>query len=342
MNSYKKLGRAESAVSGGQLGPSGACAGDDLSTRQQSPIRHPQPLSAAGAGGPAVPFPRSVPAGASQPKGKCPGKAKLMSGAGVVPKKWRSAKRGSVPELTVPTPDPYTGPLQPEGLPLHGAACPVPTGTVVETSVPGDGLLYGQPDRATPVFVSALGALSAGQGPVSVGQSAQGSSGLAYYEGHALILRVHQLFRHPRVPGIVWIFFSDNPGLCAQKPSYAWSRGTWYGSWVSLLRQNPLRRSARHSRGSRARLRGPPKFCLQCPWIALASTASPILWGLANGVLSLHGWTNIIVFLLRISIIILRLRQCLTRRRINSPRTGGALHPSFHSRIRPAVDWKKS
>ena len=46
----------------------------------------------------------------------------------------------------------------------------------------------------------------------------------------------------------------------------------------------------------------------------------PILWGLANGVLSLHGWTNIIVFLLRISINILRLRQCLTRRRINSPR----------------------
>ena len=84
----------------------------------------------------------------------------------------------------MPTPDPYTGQLQPEGLPLHGAACPVPTGTVVETPVPGDGLLYGQPDRATPVFASALGALSAGQGPVSVGQSAQGSSGLAY-EGHA-------------------------------------------------------------------------------------------------------------------------------------------------------------
>ena len=52
MNSYKKLGRAESVASGGtsippgQLGPLGACAGDNLSPRQQSPIRHPQPLSA--------------------------------------------------------------------------------------------------------------------------------------------------------------------------------------------------------------------------------------------------------------------------------------------------------
>ena len=49
MNSFKKLGRAESVVSGGtsippgQLGPSGACAGDGPSPRQQSPIRHSQP-----------------------------------------------------------------------------------------------------------------------------------------------------------------------------------------------------------------------------------------------------------------------------------------------------------
>ena len=111
MNSFKKLGRAESVVSGGtsippgQLGPSGACAGDDLSPRQQSPIRHPQPLSAAGAGGPADrvgntsrSFSLVSTRGASQPKGKRPGKAKLTFGAGAVPKKGRLAKRGSVPE----------------------------------------------------------------------------------------------------------------------------------------------------------------------------------------------------------------------------------------------------
>ena len=139
MNSFKKLGRAESVVSGGtsippgQLGPSGACTGDDPSPSQQSPIR--QPLSAAGAGGPAdrvgdtyCSFSPVSARGASQPKGKRPGKAKLTSGAGAVPKK------GCLAKLTVPTPDPYTGQLQPKGLPLHGAACPVPTGTVVETS----------------------------------------------------------------------------------------------------------------------------------------------------------------------------------------------------------------
>ena len=57
--------------------------------------------------------------------------------------------------------------------------------------------------------------------------------------------------------------------------------------------------------------------------------------------LSPHGWTNIIVFLLRISINILRLRQCLTRRRINSPRTGGALHPTklpFADKTRGRLD----
>ena len=77
-----------------------------------------------------------------------------------------------------------------------------------------------------------------------------------------------------------WLVFNGYPFL---KPNYAWSRGTWYGSWVSLLRQNPLRRSARHSRGSRARLWGPPTFFLQCPWIAFASTLHPRqvagLWG---------------------------------------------------------------
>ena len=95
MNSYKKLGRAESVVSGGtsippgQLGPSGACAGDYPSPRQQSPIQHPQPLSAAGAGGPddrvgdtSRSFSPVSARGASQPKGKRPGKAKLTSGAG--------------------------------------------------------------------------------------------------------------------------------------------------------------------------------------------------------------------------------------------------------------------
>ena len=54
-----------------------------------------------------------------------------------------------------------------------------------------------------------------------------------------------------------WLAFNGYP---FPKPNYAWSRGTWYGSWVSLLRQNPLRRSARHLRGSRARLRGPNIF----------------------------------------------------------------------------------
>ena len=186
MNSFKKLGRAESVVSGGtsippgQLGPSGAGAGDDPSPRQQSPIRHPQPLSAAGAGGPvdrvgntSRSFSPVSARGASQPKGKRPGKAKLTSGAGAVPKKGRLAKRGSVPDLTVPTPDLYTGQLQPEGLPLHGAARPVPTG-------------IGARGRSTvrPTRPCDSRFRFGGSGPVSVGQSAQCSSGLAYYEGH--------------------------------------------------------------------------------------------------------------------------------------------------------------
>ena len=144
MSNIRKLGRAESVISGGtpippgRQQPSGICTGDSPSPCQ-SPVRFPQPRSAAGTGSSVervedtpISFSSVNSHGTTQPKGKRPGKAKrdptsIKPGAGAVPKKGRAAK-GDSPEITVPAPGPFTAQLQPEEPHLQGSARRGPPG----------------------------------------------------------------------------------------------------------------------------------------------------------------------------------------------------------------------